>query len=743
MTTAVTYSVMSYETAFRALGELLRQILPDYTEQDPYDLLQDLRAMVSWLAERDAALVDRVASGLFWNSYLTRAEAVALASLVGYRLRRESPGKAPVVAKLTAALSGGPTLLIEEGAQVGTRGDDGEAAIIFEQAADLLAYDTAFDGADNYGGDVFLYDSAAGTFVDFNAAGAADEVWPQGALGDAAYFGHPHLMFLELALTFTSHVTEAGVWELYDPLYSFAPGPDESGPDAAVGNNGDGTITFRVDTYTGSDRYEDGTFTMEVLCIPTGVSEACVVTWNSGSARNEITTSSALGQSTVSTDPADYEIRPYWVTPANLTDGTDSGSGPLDQDGSVTWDLPQTTTRAWTKREVNGVEAYWMRCRRAGAAGTDKAELATVAGGSVSDERWWLFSEFVQGETVVEDIGTGDGTPLQRLALSRADYIEGSLAITVDGTPWDVLTSTYGLGPSDQGCVLVEDPDGTLYVAFGDGLTGAIPQASEEIIATYRTGATRNGNVGIGTVTRPQQSLPGLDGWTNPRAATGWRPRDGYNTTDLNRLRLWVPGFARTGDKVVTPEDASYHAVEKFVTEAGTSPIARADFIESSLDAAVLDGYVVGPDGGTVSAADLAEGERYFNGRLVGLQRDGGVMLANQQVALRNVTLVSVDVTVSIAVLAGYSGGVAAAVKAALRAWLKPLAIDDDGQYVHRNGGKVSRGRLMAIISDAAKAVAGKGFSDITLTTPATTTNLSTGELPTPGTLNVTVTEES
>lgn len=734
------YSAMTFDGAVDAMRELLRRKNPRYTEQDPHDLLNDIVYLAAYGMVRDGALADRAAEDRFWSTFRTRSGAIALASELGIRLSRENPASVDVVARVTTSMSGGPTLLLSDRAQISTRAADGSVAVGFEQDGDIVSNDTAFDGAENDGGDVFMYAAGAGTFTDLNDSGDA-ALWAAGAKGDATYFGHPQLQFTELALTFSSYVTEPGVWEVYDPTYSFAPGPHAGGSNSAVRDMGDGTLRMRLDTYTGAADYSDGVWTVEVLCLATGVSEWCVVKWDSGNSRNYIDTATLLGQQFPSTTASAYLIRPYWTTPANLVDGTDDGAGPGEQDGSVTFDLPQSATRQWAKTEVNGVSAYWLRVRRAGGSGTDSPEIATVAGGSVDDGRWWLMTTLYQGETVVQSLGDGDGTSFQTATLNDGNaFVEGSLSITVAGNPWTQVATLYGTSPSSQVFMLVERPDGSLVVRFGNGLIGAVPQTGEAIEATFRIGATTNGNVGADTVTQPQQTTTGLDGWTNPRSASGWSPRDGFDDDDMERLRLTIPGRARAADKIVTPEDAEYHAVYSFRTSDGRAPIARADAYESTTDASTVEVYVVGPGGASVSAADLEEFETYCNGSLVGMQRRGRRMLANQLVDARNATLVEVPVTITITVLTGYSGGVAAAVRSALRSWLSPLATES-GRFVHRSGGRVSWHRLGATASSAARSKAGDGFVDITLTAPAASVDLEAGELPTPGAISVSVVE--
>lgn len=734
------YATVYYDAALAFLQVAKQRFLPEHTETDPYDPINAILRITAVRMHRDAALIDRVAEELYWPSFRTRAGAIALSRLLGYRLRRHTPAQVDVVAALTDLLSV-PELLVSAGTRISTLGDGDTAAVHFETDADISSDKTSFAGAADDSGDVFVWNKTLGTFADWNPAQNAD-LYAGGALGDAVYFGHPDLMFKRLTLALSALASVEGVWEYRDETFVVNPGPSGAGGDAAVQDLGAGALSFRLDGYAGSADLSDGVWTVEVSCLATGQSEDCLVEWSVGDSRNFCDSTSYLGQSSPSLLPSAYEIRPLWVIPSGLTDATNDGTGPGELAGAVSFTLPQTRdthlerAREWSKTPINGTDAFWLRLRRCGTAGAGTSQLDGVTSATAAD--WYALLQAKQGHTISEVIGQADGTAHQRYALGSDEYAEGSLEVTLGSAVWAAVDSLFQSDPSDRVFTLVEDTDGTLYAEFGDGVNGLIPTGGGDLVAAYRTGISQSGNAGAESVVNLSQA-GSLTGQTNPRAASGWQQREGHDIADLERLRRWVPGWARVGLKIVTPEDASYHALS-FVTADGRSPIGRGDSVEDASDVQVLTVWVRSPGGGALAASDITAAETYLNGTVIGDQRIGGLMLGNQRAEVQNASLRTVNIAATVTVLSGFDGDVEVLVTTALKDFLGPMATDSAGNFIHRVGGKVSYGRTGSVID---KAVV-EGLSDYTYSftgevDPLASVDLAAGELPTVGTVSITV----
>lgn len=725
---------------------LKRQFLPDHTEQDPYDVVNALGAMDDMALHVLLSQIDDAAANLFVPTLNSRAAAVAVYGPLGRFLRRELPASVDVLATLTQFLSSAATTVLPTRTRFTTRPSSGEdPAVEYEHTGDdITATPTDFasstDGTDR--GIRMAFDGNAGTFV--SPALSTTQVWPGPTNGDAAYFGHPELMFSELDLAMATAAGEAGHarWEYYDDLYSFTPD--------VVADLGGSVLRHELTSFYGTSDITDGILVARVTYLPTGAYEDVVVEY---SASVHFVETSYLGQTTPSETEGLYTVQPFWVPVPDLVDGT---SG-LTTDGNVTWSVPQSSTARWALVAVNGITAYWVRARCIAASAFTEPKVSTV---TCPRKRWHiLVPTCIQGRTVTEDIGDTSGASFQTFALGANDIIEGSVGVTVDGDDnWTVVRSLYGYDPDDKVIQLEERPDGSFHLLLGDNVTGKRPSSGLSVVATYRVGATISGNVGADTVVQPAASLTYLTDTTNPRPATGWKEREGRDdgsidqtAANLRTLALEIPGFVRSVNGCVTPEGVQSKMLAEFLTTDGRQPFARIEAYESPTDPRVTLVYVVGSGGAAVDAADLLEAETWLNGTAYGWQRTGQRMTSGQTADALNYVGHAINITTTVQVRTGFAAGVAAAVEAELTYALGPLARErmsdaedaPSGPYVHTLGGKVSP----VVWLYAIKRGAGAGFVDQTTTASdlsgalAGSATLAEGELPTVGTLTITVSE--
>ncbi len=148
-----------------------------------------------------------------------------------------------------------------------------------------------------------------------------------------------------------------------------------------------------------------------------------------------------------------------------------------------------------------------------------------------------------QGETRNDILGNGDAgqagqvmplhlvaeqTPLTWTAADNPLGARNTLTTRVNGVAWHETDALALAGPNDHSYVLHTGPGGGESVAFGDGAHGArLPSGSENVTATYRTGAGSSGNVGPDTITQLAARPLGVRGVTNPLPATGGTDGDG------------------------------------------------------------------------------------------------------------------------------------------------------------------------------------------------------------------------
>ncbi|GGP52265.1 putative baseplate assembly protein [Saccharothrix coeruleofusca] len=161
-----------------------------------------------------------------------------------------------------------------------------------------------------------------------------------------------------------------------------------------------------------------------------------------------------------------------------------------------------------------------------------------------------------------EPIGSGDEGqanqefllrqgPLTWLAADNPRGAESTLEVRVDGVRWREVDSFAGRGPTERVYVTRPGEQGSLVVAFGDGVRGArLPTGVENVRARYRVGLGEAGNVGAGRITQLTTRPLGVSAVTNPLPAHGGADRD-----DANLLRRNIPLGVTAFDRLVSVPD--------------------------------------------------------------------------------------------------------------------------------------------------------------------------------------------
>ncbi|MFF1732934.1 putative baseplate assembly protein [Streptomyces sp. NPDC058247] len=107
------------------------------------------------------------------------------------------------------------------------------------------------------------------------------------------------------------------------------------------------------------------------------------------------------------------------------------------------------------------------------------------------------------------------------------------------GDAWTPRRDLLASGPRDRHVVGESDEEGRLSLRFGDGRSGAAPLPGQRLLASYRTGNGRSGNVGSEAINRIASRSTLLDGVIrvrNPLPATG-----GTDPEPVAQVRLAAP----------------------------------------------------------------------------------------------------------------------------------------------------------------------------------------------------------
>jgi predicted phage baseplate assembly protein len=172
-----------------------------------------------------------------------------------------------------------------------------------------------------------------------------------------------------------------------------------------------------------------------------------------------------------------------------------------------------------------------------------------------------------EGKTVSREVlGSGNGAKrfqsftLRQPPLTYARDLTGSrestLVVRVNGVEWHEVDSFYGRGPDERVFVTRLDDQGLTQVTFGDGLTGArLPTGKENLVASYRVGLGREGEVDAGVITILKTKPKGVKSVTNPSAAEA-----AEDPEVLDEARANAPLTVLTLDRLVSVQDYEDYA---------------------------------------------------------------------------------------------------------------------------------------------------------------------------------------
>lgn len=693
----------------------LREELPEFRETDPRDPLIALIRFVAFIGHREAALDDLIASELSWPTLQRRRSAIAWATLIGQELLADSPAAADVLLDLIG-VPGPADVIVPERALFRTIGDADSPSVAYEnQDGDVTVGNLEFTLIAEDGG-VFSAPSVASIATPWGGGAPAPD--------DAVYIGHAVLQFDQTDIALGGSPADyVARFEYRDGRFRRV-APDEGG----VAASGSG-IRMILSGLIGTTEDHSGLI-IHVIHKTTGVAEQIPLIVSGGIP--VIVTATKLGQASVSTNASDYEVSADWLPWGDNEDD----SSPSNFTATAT--LPQDAGHKWQTTAINGVTAYWVR-ERVITVGGGGAAPSSLGATPTADITWTLLVAVLQGQTVVDVLGTTTGQAFDRLPLNESPFVEGSTSVldVAGDTEWEEVVSLFGSGAGDKHFTVQERPDETIEVVFGDGVNGFLPATGQLVTSTYRIGADENGNVGALAIAVADAAITFATNVRNPRDAFGWRRRQGTTEADLDRLRFILPGTFRAGNRAVTPDDIATLAVQEFETSDGRRPFARCVSIEQGAGFKSVKAVCVGAAGAVPTAADLAELDTFFNGTTVGFQRFGGVALSNQRVVSSAYTPKTVDVNVTITVARRFARQASDSTEAAIRATVSPLAADTDGVFLWVPGSSMNEAALVSAIG----AIGIQGLVDVAFSSPTFPVTFAQTELPLLGTLAITVVE--
>jgi hypothetical protein len=703
------FSGFYYPQLLERLIQFKRQNVPELTDESPYEPFTQFLRAAALVGHLNNVLVDLVAN----ESTLPTAKLVEtvrnMLRLIDYELSPASPAQVELVYELSRVFASSFEVISARSQASTAR--EGNNPIIFFEALEALTIDpsNAFS---------YVFSEESGVFTDHTAAVNAGlpagdfQPWVTAAMKDAIYFGHKNVMWNKMAIDIAAAAANiTGVWEFYDGNYrKIAP--------TTVVNLG-ATLQFNLTSLLGSSNRQ-GT-KVRVMLNETTAYEDVEVVWT-GSAN--VATTGLLGQTIPSTDQAAYTVGSDWT----IIDDAVDGSNGWTVDGDLSFSVPQTLTKNWAKGAVNSTTSFWIRYR---IIQVSTPTSPTIRGVKMDTGKQYVIRLATQGKTASDTpLGSSTGLANQVFETSREYFITDSEEVTVDGEPWIRVDNFLNSTSSDRHYIVELGKNDKASIIFGDGVNGKIPTIGVgNISALYRFSANDIGNVGSETVKTDKTGLSYVNKLWNPRPAYGWTEAEGANEASLEKAKLAGPASLRVKEVALGPTDVETLAA-RFKDSGGATVFSRSRSFEEGFGPKTIELVGVAAGGGLATAEQLAELELYFNGDQFSSPPKPKHLVANQEVTAVNYTPKAIDIVATV-----YGDVEELAVVNQLALIVQPEAVKDDGvTYEWEFGGEVPISRLSHEIFEL-----DEGITKVVMTTPSANVPLASRELPTLGTVTITV----
>jgi predicted phage baseplate assembly protein len=363
----------------------------------------------------------------------------------------------------------------------------------------------------------------------------------------------------------------------------------------------------------------------------------------------------------------------------------------LTQSGVVTLELPDTWSPGIPQGAPGGAPILWLRLEIVYGGYPLPPTLTSV---QLNVVRAMAVRTYYDEVPAPVSATAGGGTVM---VLSQTPVLPKSLDLAVDNTA-DLSFSGGAGGSADSGAVTWTEVDDlaqfgatdTVYtldpatgqITFGDGVHGvALPAGFRNVVARkYQVGGGSGGAVDAGKVTALVNSVPFLNGVTNPWPATG-----GMDAETQTQAMQRGPSELRAHGRAVAVADygvlalrATGAQVARATAVAGYHPA----FPGSSLPGVVCV-FVIPPERGSGPPLPDAETLRAVSAYLTGGLAPAGVDVV---AAAPRYHTVRIEVTVVVAA-ASNRGAVVQGVVDLLNNYLDPITGGDDGQGWPFGGG--------------------------------------------------------
>jgi len=170
----------------------------------------------------------------------------------------------------------------------------------------------------------------------------------------------------------------------------------------------------------------------------------------------------------------------------------------------------------------------------------------------------------IQGELIQKEI-TSNGSAEQKYLINdtdvenSADEDNPTFRVIVDGTEWSKVSSFLYSTPTSEHFRVINEPDGTVSVLFGDDVNGKIPETGSTILIQYIRTKGKDGNItysGSPSVTTLNSTIYDEDGEVVTVSVTHTGSfLGGSDEETIEEIRYNAPRVFSTGERAVTRND--------------------------------------------------------------------------------------------------------------------------------------------------------------------------------------------
>jgi hypothetical protein len=170
----------------------------------------------------------------------------------------------------------------------------------------------------------------------------------------------------------------------------------------------------------------------------------------------------------------------------------------------------------------------------------------------------------IQGELIQKEITSNGSTEQEYLVNDQdvensADTDNLTFRVIVDGTEWTKVSSFLLSNNTNEHFRVINEPEGTVSVLFGDDINGKVPEAGSTILIQYIRTVGAEGNVtysGSPRITTLNSTIYDEDGTivaTTVSHTTSFL--GGSDEESIEEIRYNAPRVFSTGERAVTKED--------------------------------------------------------------------------------------------------------------------------------------------------------------------------------------------